>query len=248
MADEKISKIKQFLNSCTDDERRALFKSLRAEYQIHELEDAFGAPAEIILEAIHRAPELTRRMLKGVIADAAFAQYVVPLLADRGWADVTPPGNHEFDYALADSIGKITVQVKLQRSEAGHPVITTGTKFGLVAGMYMVEPQRTRGGKKRVPKGSTAEAEAKKTRPYVFTDFDVLAVSLRPSNNNWASFRYTVANWLLPASIKTDIGTYQPVSMEPNDDWTDDFATVAAWVRSGQTKTIKNKPKVPELF
>lgn len=245
MAELDTSKINQFLAECTDDERRLLFKELRAEYQIHELEHAFGAPAEIILEAIHRAPELTRRMLKGVIADAAFAQYVVPLLATHGWKDVTPQGNFSYDYALEDAQGVITVQVKLQRSEAGQPVITTGTKFGLAKDMFMVESQRTRGGNKRVPKGSTAEAKAKKTRPYVYSEFQVLAVALRPSTKDWSSFRYTVANWLLPAANPNEIGTYQPVAMRPNDDWTDDFATVAKWVRSDTKKTIVNKADLP---
>ena len=88
-------------------------------------------------------------MLRGVIADAAFAQFTVPLLNQHGWKDVTPVGNFSFDHLLQDSNGSISVQVKLQRSEKGAPVVTTGTKFGLARDMYMVEPQRTRGGKKR---------------------------------------------------------------------------------------------------
>lgn len=193
MTDEKI---KFFLNSLTEDERRDLFRELRKVYQIHELEAAFGAPAEVILEAIHRAPELTRRMLRGVIADAAFAQFVVPMLGQRGWKDVTPIGNFSFDHLLQDDIGTISVQVKLQRSEKGQPVVTTGTKYGLAAGMYMVEPQRTRGGTKRGANGNGEEDT--KTRPYRYGEFDVIAVSLQPSTKDWKSFRYSVGNWLLP--------------------------------------------------
>ncbi|MCR5881545.1 hypothetical protein LRS03_01135 [Rhizobacter sp. J219] len=234
------SKIKTFLNGCTDEERHDLFRELRKLYRVHELEDAFGAPAEVILEAIHRAPELTQRMLKGVIADAAFAQFVVPAVAKTGWKDVTPPGNHSYDYALDDGKGVVTVQVKLQRSEKGQPVITTGTKFGLAAGMYMVEPQRTRGGKKKA-KGENGEVEEKKTRPYLYTDFNVIAVSLRPATKDWASFRYSVANWLLPNTNPLEIRTYQPVSMKPNDDWTDSFEEVAEWYRSAKQKRIRNE-------
>jgi hypothetical protein len=227
-------KIGEILAQCNEAERKALFKALRATNQIHELEAIFGAPAEVILEAIHRAPELTRRMLRGVIADAAFAQFIVPMLAEQGWRNVTPEGNFSYDYLLGDTVGKISVQVKLQRSEKGTPVITTGGNYGMGPGMYMVEPQKTRGGTKR---GGNGEGESK-TRPYRFGDFDVLAVSLQPSAKKWTSFRYTVSNWLLPGKGPNEIGTYQPVAISPNDDWTDDFSEVARWFRSGIKKTI----------
>ena len=83
MAEQDVEAIRKLLERCSPKERQALFRELRAIHQIHELEDTLGAPAEVILEAIHRAPELTRRMLRGVIADAAFAQSVVPALADH---------------------------------------------------------------------------------------------------------------------------------------------------------------------
>jgi len=236
-------KISGILDQCSEDERKALFKALRATNQIHELESIFGAPAEVILEAIHRAPELTRRMLRGVIADAAFAQFTVPMLAEQGWRNVTPEGNFSFDHLLEDSIGKISVQVKLQRSEKGTPVITNGRKFGLGAGMYMVEPQKTRGGTKRGADTDTNGEAESKTRPYRFGEFDVLAVSLQPSAGKWTSFRYTVANWLLPGKGVNEIATYQPVAMKPNDDWTDDFAEVAKWFRNKSERKIAIKAK-----
>lgn len=235
MTEQHLATIKQMLTQCSPEERNVLFKELRTEIPIHQLERTFGAPAEVILEAIHRAPELTRRMLRGVIADAAFAIYVVPKLADRGWKDATPEGNHSFDHILQDAVGPVSVQVKLQRSEKGQPVITTGTRFGLAAGMYMVEPQRTRSGETKGEKG-----EKKKTRPYRYGEFDILAVSLQPSNDQWNSFRYTVANWLLPGAGPNEIATYQPVAMEPNDDWTDDFDTAAKWFRARINKKISN--------
>jgi len=239
MADATSLKIAEILKQCDEDEKKALFKALRATNQIHALEIIFGAPAEVILEAIHRAPELTRRMLRGVIADAAFAKFTVPMLAAQGWRNVTPEGNFAFDHLLEDNTGRVSVQVKLQRSERGNPVITTGRNYGMGPGMYMVEPQKTRGGTKR---GGDGE-EASKTRPYRFGDFDVLAVSLQPSCGNWNSFRYTVGNWLLPGKGINEIATYQPVALSPNDDWTDDFSEVAGWLRSNKKKTIANKPK-----
>lgn len=237
-SDDISQRIRSFLQDSTEDERKYLFRELRRQYRIHELEDSFGAPAEVILEAIFRAPELTRRMLRGVIADAAFAQFVVPMLDAHGWKNVTPEGNHSFDHVLDDGNGPISIQVKLQRSEKGSPVITTGTKFGLAAGMYMVEPQRTRGGTKR---GANGEEDDSKTRPYRYGEFDVIAVSLQPSTRDWMRFRYAPGNWLLPGKGPNEIATYQPVAMEPNDDWTDDFATVAQWVRSGVRKRIRNE-------
>jgi hypothetical protein len=239
MSDHVALKISEILEQCSDEERKALFKALRATHQIHELETVFGAPAEIILEAIHRAPELTRRMLRGVIADAAFAQFTIPMLAEHGWKDVTPPGNFTFDHVLDDGKGKVSVQVKLQRSAKQKAEITTGRNYGGIApGLFIVETQKTRGGTK---KGSDGQEE--NTRPYRFGDFDVLAVSLQPSGQKWSSFRYTVGRWLRPGSNANDIHTYQPVAMGPNDDWTDDFAEVAKWFRSDVKKTIADKPK-----
>lgn len=115
--------IRDLLSKCSDEERMVVFKELRELHQIHEFEEIIGAPAETILEAVHRAPELTRRMLRGVIADAAFRSHVLPGLEPLGWRDVTPAGNFAFDYRLEDANGAVTVQVKLQRSERGLPKV-----------------------------------------------------------------------------------------------------------------------------
>lgn len=249
MTENNLDAIKRLLAGCTDEERRAVLREIRQTVQLHQLEVDFGAPAEVILEAIHRAPELTRRMLRGVIADAAFATMVVPELRELGWSDVTPEGNFAFDHALADAHGRVTVQVKLQRSERGQPVITTGSKYGLAAGMFMVEPQKTRSGKKRTNGGADEDSAdgADKTRPYRYGDFDILAVSLQPSTGDWSRFRYTVGDWLLPGKGPNEIATYQPVAMTPDADWTDDFNEVARWFRSGTSKRIANPvtPRVP---
>ncbi|QRQ88178.1 hypothetical protein [Cupriavidus oxalaticus] len=243
MAESTFATIQHLLAECSEDERHALFQALRADHQIHQLEQTFGARAEVILEAIHRAPELTRRMLRGVIADAAFAQSVVPALAQRGWRDDTPDGNHAFDHRLRDTVGAVTVQVKLQRSERGQPVVTNGRRFGLAAGMYMVEPQRTRTGKSLDGNG-----EETKTRPYRYGEFDILAVSLQPSCGDWGAFRYTLGNWLLPGAGPNEIATYQPVAMRPNEDWTDDFDVAAGWLRAGMVKRIGNTNQVEDLL
>ena len=213
-----------------------LFSHLRATHEIHKLESVFGASAEVILEAIHRAPELTRRMLRGVIADAAFAESTIPALLHLGWSDVMPEGNFAFDHKLKDGIGTITIQVKLQRSEKGHSLITNGMRFGLAKDYFMVECQKTRSGT-----GTGDDGAETKTRPYRFGEFDVLAVSLQPSTGRWDSFRYSVGSWLIPAVLPNQIATYQPVSMLPSEDWTDDFSVVAKWFREGHQKTIAGK-------
>ena len=92
VSEENLTTIRELLARCSPEEQAALFRELRARHLIHEFEEVIGAPAEMILEAVHRAPELTRRMLRGVIADAAFRQFAVRSLAQSGWRDVTPAG------------------------------------------------------------------------------------------------------------------------------------------------------------
>lgn len=238
MPEQNLAEIRQLLQQSTPEYRLALFKELRVTHQIHKLEEAFGAPAEVILEAIHRAPELTRRMLRGVIADAAFFQYVVPAIADRGWKDITPEGNYAFDYQLADAAGSVTIQVKLQRSEKGRPVVKDGRRYGFGPEVFMVEPQKTRGG---------TDKENKKTRPYRYGDFDILAVSLQPSTGKWDTFRYTLGRWLMQGKEPDEIATMQPVPLAPNEFWTDDLEIATQWLRADSgDKRIQIIARAPE--
>ena len=54
-----------------------MFQALRAEFPIHPLEVKLNAEAEVILESIDRAGGLVLRMMRGVIAEAAFDVEVV---------------------------------------------------------------------------------------------------------------------------------------------------------------------------
>jgi hypothetical protein len=72
MSNAGLDAVWEMLGACSPEEQEGFFRELRQRYMIHEFERVIGAPAEMILEAVHRAPELTRRMLRGVIADAAF--------------------------------------------------------------------------------------------------------------------------------------------------------------------------------
>lgn len=235
MSEAGLTAIRELLAQCSPEERAALFRELRATHQIHDFEAIIGAPAEMILEAVHRAPELTRRMLRGVIADAAFRTFVVPAVAPHGWRDVTPPGNFSYDYQLADDIGPVTVQVKLQRSERGSPVVKNGARFGFGPEVFMTETQKTRTG---------TDGDENKTRPYRYGDFDILAVSMQPSTGKWDRYMYTVGRWLLPGKQEGEMATLQPVTMEPGEFWTNDFRTAAQWLRADDSgKRMKLTPK-----
>lgn len=226
MSEETLKAVRELLARCTPDERAAVFRELRSTHAIHPYEAAVGAPAEMILEAVHRAPELTRRMLRGVIADAAFRTFVVAALERRAWKDVTQQGNFAYDYSLDDGLGPITIQVKLQRSERGAPVVKAGRRYGFNGDVFMTETQKTRTGK---------DAKANKTRPYRYREFDVLAVSMQPSTGTWDSFMYTLGRWLLPGETAGEIATMQPVTKVDGEFWTHDFEVVAQWFREADS-------------
>ncbi|MEX1180074.1 MAG: hypothetical protein WEB63_04595 [Cucumibacter sp.] len=228
MSSETVAAIRDLLKNCTSEERAIVFRELRPGHQIHEFENVIGAPAETILDALHRAPELTRRMLRGVVADASFRAFIVPALEKAGWKDVTPEGNHSFDYMLGDKKGAISVQVKLQRSRLGAPVNQRGARFGIDQDVFLVETQRTRSGR---------DGE-ENTRPYRFGEFDVLAVSMQPSTGRWDQFMYSPGDWLIEAANPGEMATLQPVAATPNETWTNSFEEVADWFRSGLKRKV----------
>ena len=170
-------------------------------------------------------------MFKGILAEAAFKVEVIDKL--DGWEDVTPPGNHAYDFAVRRGEARaIMIQTKLQRKEKHKPLMyRIPGKRGAASGFYVVEVQKTRAGKD----ATTGEA----TRPYRFGEFDIIAVSMEPATGDWSQFRYTVGNWLIPRpSTPTLVAVLQPVSLEPNDDWTDSLPTAIEWFTSGRKKTI----------
>lgn len=226
MSSARLDTIRQLLAQCTLEDEAVLFREMRARHLIHEFERVIGAPAEMILEAVHRAPELTRRMLRGVIADAAFRTFVIPSVAPQGWHDVTPEGNFAYDYKLDDAAGSVTIQVKLQRSQRGAPVVRDGRRYGLAGEVFMTETQKTRTG---------SDGDEKKTRPYRYGEFDILAVSMQPSSGKWDSYMYTLGRWLLQGKTAGDVATMQPVAKTPNEFWTDDFEVAARWFREADT-------------
>ena len=222
--------IKRLLSQCSPEQRHEIFRHLRKEFSIHPLEAQLNTEAEVILEAIHRAGGLTLRMMKGVIAEAAFEVEVVERL--HGWRNTTPAGDLPYDFRLEDDQGAVRVQVKLQRSKENRPMPANKANKRFPADRYVVETQKTRGG--------THKKTGSSTRPYRFGEFDLLAVAMHPSTSRWDTFLYTVAAWLLPG--RTDpaaILKFQPVPSAPDDDWTDNFNAAVKWFRSGGKKTIR---------
>jgi hypothetical protein len=58
MTNVDLKKISALLEQCNQDERREIFRVLRQQFPIHELERKLSTTAEIILEAIDRSPDL----------------------------------------------------------------------------------------------------------------------------------------------------------------------------------------------
>lgn len=216
--------ILQLLEECSEDEKLEILQHIRQTVPIHTIEAKLNTTAEVILEAIDRASDLTLRGIRGIIAEASFLVTVINKL--EGWKNIPLTSDYSYDFLIEDSIGQIRIQVKMQRKEKGVPKLSkSGNK-------YVVETQRTRGGKDAL----TGEA----TRPYRFGEFDILAVSMHPSTNDWDSFMFTVGNWLIPRpGAPKQLEVYQPVSMAPDEDWTDNLLTSIEWFRQGHTKTIK---------
>lgn len=225
MTKNNLQAIKAALAAVTQENRKQVFEMLRDEFPIHDLERQWNVRAEVILEAIARAPDLTKRGIRGVIAEASFNQYVVAPRIPKGWKDETPEGDIPFDFNLVDKTGPVRIQVKMQRLEQRKP-----KQWKTLPNFFVVETQKTRSGK---------DSSGKDTRPYQFGEFDVLAVSLHPSTGDWTRFIYTVANWLLPREDDASrIAVYQPVSATPNEDWCDDFDTVVFWFRQEKKRRI----------
>jgi hypothetical protein len=216
----EFGKIKTLLAKCNQAQRKEVFDSLRETIPIHPFEKAINAKAEVILEALARASDLTIRGVRGIIGEATFAVEIVGSL--KGWKDVTPPGNHSYDIALEDKDGVVRVQVKMQRRKEFKPWIRGASG--------VVEVQRTRSGTRG----------GRSTRPYRFGEFDILAACMEPSHGRWNSFLYVPERWLLPRPDDSHlVMIHQMVPLEPDAIWTDDFDEAVARLRSGSPRPIE---------
>ncbi len=213
----EVEEIRALLAKCSDEQRLEIFQHLRETISIHPFEAAINAKAEVILEALARAPDLTIRGIRGIVGEATFAVEVGSQL--KGWNDVTPVVNHSYDAALADAVGTVRVQVKMQRRTKFKPLLR--------GGVGVVEVQRTRSGMKA----------GVATRPYRFGEFDILAVCMEPSHGRWNSFLYAPERWLLPRPDDEKlVMILQPLSLLPDSVWTDDFAQAVRRLRSNEDR------------
>jgi hypothetical protein len=198
---------------------------VRQRVDIHPLEQHLNCKAEIILESIARAADITIRGIRGIITEVAFKQEILSRYTTK-WKDVSTVGEHPYDFFLeevTDAKRHVNIQVKMQRKERGVVKINK-------AGKWVVEVQKTRNGK---------DKDGEDTRPYRFGEFDILAVSLQPATGDWDKFLYTVGTWLIPRKEDAAlIQVLQPVATRPNEDWTDNLETAIEWYFSGKKKTI----------
>jgi len=230
-----LDEIRRLLDECTEEERLAIFNDLRNQFKIHPIEEELNVRAEIILEAIHRASDVSIRGVRGLISEASFEYYVVANLV--GWRAETILGDTPYDFLLSDSAGSVSIQVKMQRLERHQPKLAKKIWQQEGKTVYVVETQKTRSG---------ANEAGESTRPYRFGEFDVIAVSMHPSSRDWSLFFYTVGRWLLPSGNDGAlIGTFQPVPSEPDENtWTTDFTKAVQWFRDGEQKRIWAPPEV----
>ena len=219
---ESLATIRKLIDECSDEHRNALKLYLR-NIAPHPLEREWGIDADTILSAISRSSDLTKRGVRGIIAEAIFVNEVVPTVESIGWHSVNLVGDYPYDAMLEKGVLSARIQVKLQRLEKGVPKLYHPKHYEKGT-LFVVEVQKTRTGEK------TTETATVNTRPYSFGDFDILAVNMHPSSGNWRNFRYTVASWLLPRPAnKSLVEILQPVAAIPNESWTDDLGTCLSW-------------------
>lgn len=225
--------VRKYVESLTPSEERVLREHLRTRFPIHPIEAEWGTTAEAILGAIARSGDLTKRGIRGILAEATFEERAIPALAPLGWANVPITSDQPFDFQLRGPRGTLRIQVKLQRREAGVPKLYSArSRAGLnlpPADLFTVEVQRTRSGTRR---GSS-------TRPYRFGDFDILAVNMQASTGRWDRFMYTPANWLLGRAAHPErVEIFQPVPAAADEYWTDSAERCIDWVLSGGKRPL----------
>ncbi|MGD0792708.1 MAG: hypothetical protein ABR920_13155 [Terriglobales bacterium] len=236
---EKTESVEKLIESLTPSELESLTSYLRSKLPMHALEQKWRISYELILDAIYRSQDIVQRGVRGVIAEAVFEAKVLPAI--RGWRAMPVIGDLPYDFNIRrDSDQReIKIQVKLQRTQGGAPLIRA--VFG--PDTFIVEVQKTRSGTKRKRKGAldakSAPTAPEKTRPYQFGDFDIIAVNMQPSTQDWSRFMYTVGSWLMArAGDKKLIEIMQPVSRNRSDVWTDSIEECINWFLSGQRKVV----------
>jgi hypothetical protein len=229
---ESIDNLERLLDQCTEAQRRAILDYLRARLPQHPLEKEWGIGAEVILSAISRSSDLTKRGVRGIIAEAVFELHVLQQL--QGWDAISFVDDRAYDFLIRSSgqhSKEVRIQVKLQRMRKQKAMLASEANRHYPNEMYVVEVQKTRGG---IDLQTNEE-----TRPYRFGEFDILAVNMHPSTRDWHNFLFTVSNWLIPRTANPAlIEIFQPIPRAPNDHWTNRIETCIGWLSSGERKRI----------
>ncbi len=217
----------EILGQLNSDQKRQIFDELRKEFPIHKLEADWNISAEFVLEAINRSQDITKRGVRGIIAELCFLHYVIQPMSPRGWSNVELMGDLPYDALIenGNSGQQVKIQAKLQRMKKGQPLLAADhskRKFSGFPGWWVAECQKTRSGK---------DEDGQDTRPYRFGEFDILAVSLHPSTGDWSRFMFTPGKTLFPRSDDSSlIEIFQPVPPTKEPNWTNSLEECISWL------------------
>ncbi len=227
-----LDELKALIEQCTDSEQAALLDYLKTRVPEHPLEKEWGVGAEVILSAISRSSDLTKRGVRGIIAEAIFERHTLAKLKD--WEAISFVDDRAYDFLIRPRETKgreARIQVKLQRMKKQQAMFASEANRHYPKDMYVVEVQKTRGG---IDLQTNED-----TRPYRFGEFDILAVNMHPSSRDWSKFLFTLSSWLIPRSPNEAlIEIFQPVPSAPNELWTDNLGTCLEWLAAGEKKRI----------
>lgn len=244
--------VKDAVEKLSVTDRKLFLDEIRTIQPIHSLEKEWNITAEFVLEAIARSQDITKRGVRGIIAELAFSEYILKKM-NPPWVETQNLGaDLAYDSELINGTKKIHIQTKNQRLVKGIPLGPTKTaiKFNPeLEGWFIAETQKTRTGKKKKSKDENdpnAEIEEVLTRPYRFGEFHILSVCMQPSHpqKSWKSFMFCPALALIPsAKDPAIIATFQPVPPSPMYCWTDDLQQCIDWVLDPKTMPAKFVPK-----
>ncbi|HEX4032701.1 MAG TPA: hypothetical protein VHX20_20235 [Terracidiphilus sp.] len=147
---ESLETIKKLIDQCSDEDRRAL-KLYLGKLLPHPLERVWETDADTILSAISRSSDLTKRGVRGIIAEAVFINEITPTARASGWQPVNFAGDLPYDALLTNGALSARIQVKLQRLEKGVPKLYYPLHYKEEL-LYVVEVQKTRTGMKTAKK------------------------------------------------------------------------------------------------
>src|SRR6266581_3727635 len=137
---ESLDNLKRLLDECTDAPRAVLLDYLKARLPQHPLETDWGVGAEVILSAISRSSDLTKRGVRGIIAEAIFERHVLGAL--KGWEAVSFVDDRPYDFLIRSKRPEqrdVRIQVKLQRMKKQQPMLASEANRNYPNNMYVVE-------------------------------------------------------------------------------------------------------------